>query len=152
MREIASSLYFLVVFDSSDRLEVMERVTGIGGFFFLGKDADQLNDWYETHLGITRAGQEYKDGSWWQDEGPTVFGAESKQEQIGEPGFSWRINFRVRDLDAMVAQLRAAGISVTVESTIYPNGRFAHLLDPNGNCIELWQPAGADLIRPVGQR
>jgi len=126
----------------------MEKITGIGGFFFLGRDSEKLNEWYETHLGITRTGQEYKDGSWWQDAGPTVFGAESQQDQIGEAGYTWRINFRVRDLNAMVIQLRAAGIPVKVESTIYPNGRFAHLHDPNGNCIELWEPGGADLVRP----
>lgn len=130
----------------------MEKVTGIGGFFFLGRDSDKLNEWYEKHLGITRAGQEYKDGSWWQDEGPTVFGAESQQDQIGESGYTWRINFRVTDLDAMVAQLRAADISVEVESTIYPNGRFAHLLDPDGNCIELWEPGGGDLVRPLAHQ
>ena len=130
----------------------MEKVTGIGGFFFLGRDTDKLNEWYETHLGITRAGQEYNDGSCWQDEGPTFFGAESQQDQIGEPGYSWRINFRVRNLDAMIAQLRSAGIPVVVESTIYPNGRFAHLHDPNGNSIELWEPSGADLVRPTAQQ
>ncbi len=126
----------------------MEKVIGIGGFFFLSKDSAKLNEWYEKHLGVTRAGHEYKDGSWWQDEGPTVFGAESQQDQIGEPGHTWRINFRVRHLDAMVAQLRAADISVEVESTIYPNGRFAHLHDPDGNSIELWEPGGTDLVRP----
>lgn len=130
----------------------MERVTGIGGFFFFSKDATNLNDWYEQHLGIRKVGKEYEDGSWWQDEGPTVFGAESQEAQVGGPGHSWRINFRVSDLDAMVTQLRSAGISVEVESTIYPNGRFAHLRDPDGNSIELWEPAGTDSKRPPDQQ
>lgn len=129
----------------------MEKVTGIGGFFFLGSDSDRLNEWYETHLGVRRPGQEYEDGSWWQDEGPTVFSAESEQEQVGGPGRTWRINFRVRDLAAMVAQLQAAGISVKVDAEVYPNGRFAHLHDPDGNSIELWEPGGTDLVRPAGQ-
>lgn len=51
------------------------------------------------------------------------------------------INFRVRDLDAMVMQLRGAGIAVDVDATLYPNGRFARLHDPDGNSIELWEPA-----------
>ena len=72
-------------------------------------------------------------------------------DQAGGPGYAWRINFRVRDLDAMVAQLRAAGAAVEVDDTIYPNGRFAHLRDPEGNRIELWEPAGADLVRPSDQ-
>lgn len=72
-------------------------------------------------------------------------------DQAGGPSYEWRINFRVRDLDAMVAQLRAAGVDVDLEDTIYPNGRFAHLCDPDGNRIELWEPAGADLVRPPDQ-
>jgi len=126
----------------------MEKVTGIGGFFFLGKDSTKLNEWYEKHLGVRGVGQTYEDGSWWQDEGPTVFGAESDTAQLGGPGYAWRINFRVKDLDAMVAQLRSSDIRVNVEETIYPNGRFAHLQDPEGNHIELWEPAGADANRP----
>ena len=130
----------------------MEKVTGIGGFFFLGKDSAMLNDWYEKHLGVRMAGKEYNDGSWWQEEGPTVFSAESEEDQVGGTGHTWRINFRVRDLDAMVAQLRAAGISVRVESEVYSNGRFAHLSDPGGNGIELWEPGGTDLLRPTDRQ
>lgn len=126
----------------------MEKVTGIGGFFFLSKDSAALNEWYERHLGVRNVGQEYEDGSWWQDEGPTVFGAETGEAQVGGADRVWRINFRVRNLDPMVAQLRAGGIAVEVEETVYPNGRFAHLHDPEGNSIELWEPAGADLARP----
>lgn len=130
----------------------MEKVTGIGGFFFRSRNSAALNDWYEQHLGVRKAGLEYADGSWWQDEGPTVFASEDDVPQaFGGPEFSWRINFRVRNLDAMVAQLRAAGISVQVEDTVYPNGRFAHLQDPEGNSIELWEPMGTDATRPPGQ-
>jgi predicted enzyme related to lactoylglutathione lyase len=126
----------------------MEKVTGIGGFFFRCKNPAELNDWYERNLGIRQCPQEYEDGSWWQDEGPTVFGAEDGETNFGRPEQSWRINFRVKDLDAMVSQLRTAGIEVNVESTIYPNGRFAHLTDPEGNQIELWQAGGTDSARP----
>jgi glyoxylase I family protein len=129
----------------------MERITGIGGFFFRVKNAAVLNEWYEQHLGVRKAGEKDEDGSWWQDAGPTVFASESASDQAGGPEYAWRINFRVRDLDAMVAQLRAAGAAVEVDDTIYPNGRFAHLRDPEGNRIELWEPAGADLVRPPDQ-
>ena len=60
---------------------------------------------------------------------------------LGDLDKSWMVNFRVRDLDAMVAQLRQAGIAVEVVTETYPNGRFAHLSDPESNRIELWQPA-----------
>jgi len=55
---------------------------------------------------------------------------------------AWMVNFRVRSLDRMVNQLKAAGIDVKVDAEKYPNGRFAHLKDPEGNPIELWEPAG----------
>ncbi len=127
----------------------MEKITGIGGFFFTARDPDALNEWYEKHLGVRRCGLEYEDGSWWQDEGPTVFAAEeAKHLHFDGRQHGWRINFRVRDLDAMVAQLRTAGIEVKVEDTIYPNGRFAHLSDPEGTSIELWQAGGTDAVRP----
>lgn len=130
----------------------MEKVTGIGGFFFRSKNADTLDEWYEQHLGVRKVGKEYEEGSWRQDEGPTVFAPEAPDAACfqGEE-YSWRINFRVRSLDAMVAQLRAAGLPVEVEATVYPNGRFAHLRDPDGNRIELWEPAGTDATRPPGQ-
>ena len=61
-------------------------------------------------------------------------------ELIGPPEHTWMINFRVDDLDAMVAQLRSAGVDVTVDPERYPNGHFAELRDPEGNGIQLWQP------------
>lgn len=56
----------------------------------------------------------------------------------------WMVNFRVRNLDAMVAQLEKASVTVTIDPEIYPIGRFARLHDPEGNPIELWEPAGRD--------
>jgi glyoxylase I family protein len=60
------------------------------------------------------------------------------------------VNFRVRDLDAMVSQLRAAGIAAEVDLEHYPNDRFARLYDPEGNPIELWQPEGRDAAAARG--
>jgi glyoxylase I family protein len=65
-------------------------------------------------------------------------------DYFGEALRVWMVNFRVRDLDAMVTQLRGAGILVEIDPQVYPNGRFARLHDPEGNPIELWQPAGGD--------
>jgi predicted enzyme related to lactoylglutathione lyase len=126
----------------------MEKITGIGGFFFYGENPEALTDWYQRNFGIAGYAENYEHPSWWQDAGPTIFGAEPSREKSGErPSRTWSINFRVRDLDAMVSQLRAAEIKVAVEETVHPNGRFAHLNDPEGNAIELWEPAGIDLVR-----
>lgn len=127
----------------------MESVTGIGGIFFRAKDPDRLAAWYERHLGVSKVPESYEDSSWWQDEGATVFAPfRHDTEHFGRPEQAWMINFRVRDLDAMVNQLRAAGISVEVDPEQYPNGRFARLCDPEGNPVQIWQPQGNDVIRP----
>src|SRR5690554_1869280 len=123
----------------------MERVTGIGGVFFRARDPESLQRWYADHLGVDAPPETYDNASWWQQPGPTVFAAmEQGSAYFGSSDHSWAINFRVDNLDAMVAQLRASGIDVTVHPEPYPNGRFADLHDPEGNPVQLWEPAGAD--------
>jgi glyoxylase I family protein len=90
----------------------MERVTGIGGVFMRSRDPAALARWYTEHLGVD-AYSEGADATWWQSEGPTVwapFAADT--DYFGRPEQTWMINFRVRDLDAMLAQLRAGGVDV----------------------------------------
>ena len=126
----------------------MESVTGIGGVFFRARDPASLSLWYQRHLGITLTPSNYDEPSWWQDAGPTVFGPfPETTTYFGEAKQVWMINFRVRNLDLMVAQLRAAEIAVKVDPELYPNGRFARLHDPGGNPIELWEPGGRGLSR-----
>ena len=127
----------------------MERVTGIGGVFFRPRDPAGLTEWYARHLGVAAPPETYETPSWWQAPGPTVFAAlPADSEHFGGAEHSWSINFRVADLDAMVAQLRDAGIDVEVDADTYPNGRFAGLRDPEGNAVQLWQPTGADARGP----
>jgi glyoxylase I family protein len=126
----------------------VERVTGIGGVFFAARDPDGLARWYATHLGVDPPPASYDVPSWWQQAGPTVFtGMPADSDHFGS-GHAWSITFRVADLDAMVDQLRAAGIEVKVDPEKYPNGRFASLRDPEGNKVQLWQPSGADAHGP----
>jgi len=120
----------------------MERVTGIGGVFFRSSDPESLGRWYAEHLGINEVPHSYGGEVWTQDAGPTVFApfdADHEGPPLGPSG--WGVNFRVADLDAMVEQLRTAGVDVEVDAETYPNGRFAQLSDPEGNAIQLWQPA-----------
>ena len=120
----------------------MHKVTGIGGFFFRATDSTALAHWYRDNLGIDPVAEAYGDPSWRQEAGETVFTAMSEAiDQFGDGERMWAINFRVTDLDGMVEQLRAAGTAVTVDETTYPNGRFASLADPEGNPIQLWEPA-----------
>jgi glyoxylase I family protein len=120
----------------------VERVAGIGGFFFRAKDPQALATWYEERLGITGVPQCYQAEVWRQQEGETVFAPFPLDSEMIGPEHTWMINFRVDDLDAMVEQLRSAGETVELDPQRYPNGRFAEVRDPEGNGIQLWQPMG----------
>ncbi|WP_299035391.1 VOC family protein [uncultured Pseudokineococcus sp.] len=126
----------------------MERVTGIGGFSSGAADPGALGRWCSGHLGVDPAPETYDVSSWWQEAGATVFSAvPAGATHLGGTGRSWSVTFRVADLDAMAAPLREAGVEVVVDGTACPNGRFAELHDPEGDAVQLWQPAGADLHR-----
>jgi len=123
----------------------MEKVTGIGGLFFRAKDPKALAEWYHKHLGIAPVPQSYDEPSWCQQAGPTAFAPfDQTTDYFGRDSQAWMINFRVASLERMKLQLEAAGITVTVDPNEYPNGRFARIHDPEGNPIELWEPAGDD--------
>ena len=116
----------------------MEKVEGIGGVFFRAKDPQALAAWYSSVLGV--------DGLpsiWMQDAGPTVMSPFPQDTDYFPPDRPWMINFRVRDLAAMMTQLRAAGVEVITDPAWDADpkvGTFARVHDPEGNPIELWQP------------
>lgn len=119
----------------------MEKVLGIGGVFYRARNPERLREWYAEHLGVTHVPD-----IWFQQAGPTVFAPFAEDtDYFGRADQQWMVNFRVADLDAMIAQLEAAGIAVeTREEWDGEAGRFARIHDPEGNPIELWQPAGVD--------
>ncbi len=121
----------------------MERVTGIGGIFFKADDPDSLRAWYRDHLGVKLepwGGSAFtwneKDGR----EGLTVWNTFARESQYFDPSNApFMINYRVRDLDAMLKQLNAHGVEpIGREDGEF--GRFAWLLDPAGHKVELWEP------------
>jgi len=121
----------------------VEKVNGIGGLFFRARDPVALGQWYLDHIGVPLTPSNYKELPWQQEAGPTAFSPFPEiTDYFGDPNKTWMVNFRVSDLDAMVAQLRNAGTSVEVDEQHYPNGRFARLKDPDGNPIQLWEPKG----------
>ena len=119
----------------------MERVTGIGGVFFKARDPHALARWYREHLGVALdEGQTYAaltteagDVTVW-----STFPADTAYFAPSEAPFM--VNYRVRDLDAMLAQLRAAGATVDEKVEDFDYGRFGWAMDPEGNRFELWQP------------
>ena len=123
----------------------MEKVAGIGGIFFRAKEPKVLARWYSDHLGVDLVPSSYDAQPWRQEAGPCAFQPfPEKTNYFGDASKQWMVNFRVRNMDAMAAQLRAAGIAVEIDGQVYPNGRFAHLSDPEGNRIELWEEKAPD--------
>lgn len=122
----------------------MERIQGIGGLFFRAEHPEYLSSWYAQHLGIDPPPASYDLPSWRQGGGATVFSGLEADSGHFPADKSWAVTFRVTDLTAMVQQLEAAGIRVDRDDEVYPNGLFASLLDPEGNSIQLWEPAGSD--------
>lgn len=118
----------------------MEKVDGIGGIFFRAVDPAALSRWYETHLGINPAPKNMEMKPWVSNKGVTVFSPFNQETDYFSSDHQFMLNFRVRNLDAMVSQLRNAKISIDREETMEGVGRFARIHDPEGNPIELWQP------------
>jgi len=113
----------------------MERVLGIGGYFLRAADPAALGAWYRDCLGLDAD----ENGLWRQGAGPTF---ESGTDYFGSRAQQTMLNFRVRDLDEMLAQLRAKGADVADETQDMEGvGRFGWVTDPEGNRVELWQPA-----------
>ena len=118
----------------------MAKALGIGGLFFRAKDPKALAAWYESELGINLAPTDMEMTPWVADAGVTVFAPFSADTDYFRSDRQFMINFRVDDLDALVAQCRARGIEVKNEQSMEGLGKFAHIEDPEGNPIELWEP------------
>ncbi len=119
----------------------MAKAVGVGGIFLKAKDPKALSAWYATHLGIPA-----QDSCSLAFDGPetvgmTVFSHFPRETgYFGEGGQEVMVNFRVDDLDALLAQLAAAGVRIDPKREDFDYGRFAWIWDPEGNRVELWQP------------
>jgi predicted enzyme related to lactoylglutathione lyase len=128
----------------------MERVTGIGGIFFKAQDPAKLLAWYQEHLGLAPDAYgsvvfRWAEGAPAGEGGSTVWAPFPQDTTYFAPSPApFMINYRVADLDAMLAQLRAAGVTVDERVEEAPFGRFGWAMDPEGNRFELWQPLSAE--------
>lgn len=122
----------------------MKRVTGIGGIFFKANDPAALQAWYKAHLGIDVQAWGGTAFHWVDDAGKPVGGTTAWSIGDGQsfaPGrASFMVNYRVADLDALLAQLRNEGSQVLDETDESEFGKFGWVIDPEGNKVELWQP------------
>jgi len=122
----------------------MERVVGVGGIFFKAKDPERLKGWYREQLGLPTDEHGQTTFTPQSDPGPClVWSAFPADTTYFEPSQApFMVSFRVRDLHAMLAQLRAAGAVVDEKVQEESYGKFGWVMDPEGNRIELWEPAG----------
>ncbi len=123
----------------------MKKVTGLGGIFFKTPDPDKLKDWYRQHLGIES--EPWGFSFLWRDlenpdqRGYTVWSPFPKTTDYFAPSEeSLMINYRVADIEALLAELRKEGVHVVDGPIEEENGKFAWILDPEGRKIELWEP------------
>jgi predicted enzyme related to lactoylglutathione lyase len=125
----------------------MKKVTGIGGVFFKCKDPKQVKDWYRKHLGLDTNdyGATFE---WYQDaagekKGATQWSPFNETTKYFEPSAKeFMINYRVDDLVGLVEELKKEGVTILDEVQSFDYGKFVHILDVEGNKIELWEPAG----------
>ena len=123
----------------------MTKVTGIGGIFFKCKDPNKMKEWYKTHLGLNT--NEYGATFEWREEsdptkkGSTTWSPFAETTKDFEPSSKdFMINYRVADLEALVEELKKEGISIVDQIETYDYGKFVHIIDLEGNKIQLWEP------------
>ena len=110
------------------------KVTGIGGVIFKAKDPKALASWYKKNLGIDR-------NKWEQQAGPTAFAPMAADSDYFGKSQSFMLNFRVKNLDGFLKELKANDVKIVKEAEKYDGlGAFAAIEDPEGNRIELWEP------------
>jgi predicted enzyme related to lactoylglutathione lyase len=130
--------------DTTGKEPEIEQVTGIGGVFFKVKDPKAMTAWYRTNMGIQSKGG-YADFTWREKDRPEEIGHTTwrifptNTAYFGQSSSPLMINYRVANLDRMLEQLRSSGVKIEkVED--YDYGRWAWIMDPEGNRIELWEP------------
>ncbi len=124
----------------------MTKVTGIGGVFFKCKDPNKIKEWYKEHLGLNT--DEYGATFGWREEadsakkGSTQWNPFAESSKYFEPSTKdFMINYRVADLEALAEELKKEGVTIVDEIEAFDFGKFVHIIDIEGNKIELWEPA-----------
>lgn len=122
----------------------MQGIIGVGGIFFKAKDPERLYQWYEKNLGLKRAPHGAGVAIPWpkpDQKGFTAFAIFPKDTEYFNPSrASFMLNFCVTDLDGLLKNLRTEGVEIDPKREDYDYGRFAWIMDPEGNRIELWEP------------
>jgi len=130
---------------NNSNLTDMKKVTGIGGIFFKCKDPNKVKDWYKTHLGLEAdqygANFEWREAADPTKKGSTQWSPFAETTKYFDPSTKdFMINYRVENLEALIEQLKNEGVTIVdnIENSDY--GKFVHIIDVEGNKVELWEP------------
>jgi predicted enzyme related to lactoylglutathione lyase len=135
----------VIVKENNSNTTNMKKVTGIGGIFFKSKDPQKMNEWYKTHLGFNTTPYgttfEWRQGEDTTNKGLTQWCPFAETTKYFEPSTKdFMINYRVDDLEALVAELKNEGVTIVDKIEASEYGKFVHILDLEGNKVELWEP------------
>ena len=126
----------------------MNKVTGLGGIFFKCNDPQSMNEWYAKNLGLT-TGDYGTTFEWRQADDPSRKGSTAwcafpnETDYFNPSAKPFMINYRVENIAALVDELKRENVTIVDEIAEYDYGKFVHVLDPEGNIIELWEPNDA---------
>jgi predicted enzyme related to lactoylglutathione lyase len=136
-----------IITSQQNKNTIMKKVTGIGGIFFKCKDPKAINEWYKTHLGFDTS--PYGTNFEWREsedntkKGLTVWNPFPENTKYFEPSTKeFMINYRVDNLEALIEELKKDNVAILDKMETYDYGKFIHILDIEGNKIELWEPMG----------
>ncbi len=135
----------------------MKKVTGIGGVFFKCKDPKKVKEWYSIHLGLKMnqygTGFEWRQGDDSNKYGVTQWSVFSDSSKYFDPSVKeFMINYRVKNLESLVIELKRDGVMIVDSIESYDYGKFVHILDNEGNKIELWEPVDVEYDKIVKGR
>lgn len=138
-----------MISNQSNEQMTMKKVTGIGGIFFKCKDPDNMREWYDKNLGL-KTNQYGAVFEWYQGadntkKGFTQWSPFNENTKYFEPSKKdFMINYRVQNIEALVEEMKNNGVTILDTIQSYDYGKFVHILDPEGNNIELWEPNDAE--------
>lgn len=140
-----SGFVFKTIITEKNNIKEMKKITGIGGIFFKCRNPEKMKEWYETHLGLFKSEYgtvfEWRQGVDSTKKGFTQWSPFDEKTKYFEPSTKdFMINYRVENLEALVEELKKNGVTVLDTIETYHYGKFVHIMDIEGNKLELWEP------------
>ena len=142
---LSGFVFKTIITKQNEKTTTMKKVTGIGGIFFKCKDPKKMTEWYQKNLGLNTnpygATFEWYEGADSTKKGQTQWTPFPETTKYFEPSTGdFMINYRVQDLEALVEELKKEGVTIVDKMESYDYGKFVHIIDIEGNKIELWEP------------